>query len=116
MASVRQYINDVTAQSSSADLDNQFLESGYDGMLLTIQALTAVGPNLTRAAVRQYLDGNAFAGDGQGLTQPLRWHAGNHFANVAMLGYTMVANSAGFQGFRADPAGFITDPNPSADT
>ena len=116
MASVRQYINDVTAQSSSADLDNQFLESGYDGMLLTIQALTAVGPDLTRARVRQYLDSTPFAADGQGLTQPLSWRAGNHFANIAMLGYTMVANSAGFQGFRADPAGFITDPNPSADT
>lgn len=116
MASVRQYINDVTAQSSSADLDNQFLESGYDGMLLTVQALTAVGPNLTRAAVRKYLDSTGFVSDGQGLSQPLAWHAGNHFANIAMLGYTMVANSAGFQGFRADPTGFIVDPNPSADT
>jgi ABC-type branched-subunit amino acid transport system substrate-binding protein len=116
MASVRQYINDVTAQSSSADLDNQFLESGYDGMLLTVQALTGVGPNLTRARVRQYLDSTAFVADGQGLSQPLSWHPGNHFANTAMLGYTMVANSGGFQGFRADPVGFITDPNPSADT
>jgi ABC-type branched-subunit amino acid transport system substrate-binding protein len=116
MASVRQYINDVTAQSSSADLDNQFLESGYDGMLLTVQALTAVGPNLTRARVRAYLDSTGFATDGQGLSQPVIWHPGNHFANTAMLGYTMVANSAGFQGFRADPTGFIVDPNPSADT
>ena len=116
MASVRQYINDVTAQSSSADLDNQFLESGYDGMLLTVQALTAVGPDLTRARVRAYLDSAGFAGDGQGLSQPLTWKPGNHYANIAMLGYTMVANSAGFQGFRADPTGFIVDPNPSADT
>jgi ABC-type branched-subunit amino acid transport system substrate-binding protein len=115
-ASVRQYISDITAGGGSDFLDNQFLESGYDGMLLTVQALTAVGPNLTRSRVRQYLDSTPFVADGQGLTQPLSWHAGSHFANIAMLGYTMVANSGGFQGFRADPVGFITDPNPSADT
>jgi ABC-type branched-subunit amino acid transport system substrate-binding protein len=116
LASVRQYMSDVGAQSSSADLNNQFLESGYDGMLLAVQALAAVGPDLTRAKVRQYLNSTAFAADGQGLTQPLNWRAGNHFANTSMLAYTMVANTAGFQGFRADPVGFIVDPNPSADT
>jgi hypothetical protein len=36
-------------------------------------------------AERQYLDGTTFATDGQGLTLPLSWHPGNHFANTAML-------------------------------
>jgi len=116
MASVQQYINSVRAQSSSADLNNQFLEGGYDGMLLAVAALTAASPHLTRAAVRAYLDSAAFDGDGNGLTPPLHWKAGNHFANTSMLAYSFVSNSGSFQGFRADPTGFIVDPNPNLDT
>lgn len=116
MASVQQYINSVRTQSSSADLNNQFLEGGYDGMLLTVAALTAASPHLTRAAVKAYLDSAPFGADGNALTPPLRWKAGYHFANTSMLAYSFVSNSGSFQGFRADPTGFITDPNPNQDT
>lgn len=115
LPSVVQYENDVRAESSQADLTNQFLEGGYDGMLLVVQCLKAIGAHLTRAAVKAYLDSTTFAADGNGLTQPLTWRPGNHFANVAMKAYVMVANSGRVTGYRPDSAGFITDPNAGAD-
>lgn len=116
LSSVVQYENDVRAESSQADLTNQFLEGGYDGMLLMVQCLKALGANLTRDAVRQYLDGTTFAADGGGLTQPLTWRHGNHFANVSMKAYVMVASSGRVTGYRPDSAGFITDPSAGADS
>lgn len=113
--SVVQYANDVRSVSTQADLSNQFLEGGYDGMLLLVQCLKAVGAGLTRAAVKHYLDTVTFAADGGGLTQPLAWHPGNHFANVEMKAYAMVASSGRVTGYRPDPAGFITDPAAGAD-
>lgn len=115
LPSVVQYANDVQSVSSQADLTNQFLEGGYDGMLLLVQALQGVGPNLTRAGMRAYLDATTFAADGGGLTQPLRWKAGNHFANIEMKAYSMVASSGRVTGYRPDPAGFIADPAVGAD-
>src|SRR5205807_2579628 len=85
-SAVGQYVNAVRSVSSSADVDNQFLEGGYDGMLLFVQALKAVGPNLTRASLRHVLDSMTFD---SGLSQPLSWQAGNHFANRQMLRFAV---------------------------
>jgi ABC-type branched-subunit amino acid transport system substrate-binding protein len=115
LPSVERYASDVQAESSQADLTNQFLEGGYDGMLLTVAAFQAVGPNLTRNAVRAWLDSAGFDSNGSGLTQPLKWTPGHHFANLEMKAYAMVATSGRVTGYRADPAGFQVDPAPGQD-
>ena len=110
-AAVSQYVNAVRSVSSSADLDNQFLEGGYDGMKLFVQALQTVGPNLTRARLRDALNSMTFD---SGLSQPMHWTAGNHFANTAMLGFS-IQYSGGFNGFQYQQTGWVTDPWPTLD-
>src|SRR5207253_726907 len=110
-SAVGQYVNAVRSVSSSADVDNQFLEGGYDGMLLFVQALKAVGPNLTRASLRHVLDSMTFD---SGLSQPLSWQAGNHFANRQMLGFA-IQYSGGFNGFQYKQTGWVADPWPTLD-
>src|SRR5581483_7295696 len=56
IAQVQAYVNDLHATNASADHDNQFVEGGYLGMELLVQAMKAVGPDLTRAALKQELD------------------------------------------------------------
>jgi ABC-type branched-subunit amino acid transport system substrate-binding protein len=104
-AAVEQYVSAVHSVSSSADVSNQFLEGGYDGMLLFVQALKQVGPLLTRKALTDTLNSMTFD---SGLTSPLSWHAGNHFANDKMLGFS-IQYSQNFEGFRYEQTGYVTD-------
>jgi ABC-type branched-subunit amino acid transport system substrate-binding protein len=90
------YVKAVQARSSSIDPSNQFLEGGYVGMKLLIEALTKVGPELTRAALKQALDAMTFD---SGLSQPLTWRAGNHFANSSANSFTIDYKQV-FNGFR----------------
>jgi ABC-type branched-subunit amino acid transport system substrate-binding protein len=83
LPAVQRYVADVQAQSASADVHNQFLEGGYLGMRLLVQALAQVGPQLTRAKLKSTLDGMSFDG---GLTQPLGWK-GSRFANSSAQGF-----------------------------
>lgn len=99
------YVKAVKAQSSSIDPTNQFLEGGYVGMRLLVEALTKVGPTLTRASLRQVLDGTTFD---SGLSQPLTWRSGNHFANASANAFTIDYKQV-FNGFRTS-APFVTDP------
>lgn len=103
---VTRYVNAIRSVSASADVDNQFLEGGYDGMLLFVQALRQVGPDLTRHAMRQALDTMRFD---SGLSQPISWSSGSHFANTAMLGFS-IQYSQGFNGFQYLRTGWVTDP------
>jgi ABC-type branched-subunit amino acid transport system substrate-binding protein len=102
---VQQYIHAVQSVSQSADVSNQFLEGGYDGMLLFVQALKQAGPALTRHALISALNSMSFD---SGLTAPLAWHAGNHFANDKMLGFS-IQYSQNFEGFRYEQTGYVTD-------
>jgi ABC-type branched-subunit amino acid transport system substrate-binding protein len=106
LAPVAAYVNAIRGVSSSADIDNQFLEGGYDGMLLFVNALKAVGPDLTRARLRQVLDSQPFD---SGLTKPLQWRSGNHYANTSMLEFT-IQYSQGFNGFQYQNSDWVTDP------
>jgi ABC-type branched-subunit amino acid transport system substrate-binding protein len=99
------YLKAIRGQSSTADPTNQFLEGGYVGMRLLVDALTAVGPDLTRANLRAQLDRLTFD---SGLSQTLNWRAGNHFANASANGFS-IDYKQNFNGFRATTP-FVTDP------
>src|SRR5258708_3422593 len=103
---VNKYVNAIRSISASADVDNQFLEGGYDGMQLFVQALQKTGPNLTRQGLKATLDGMTFD---SALSKPLTWKPGNHYANVAMLGFN-IQYSQGFNGFQYLNTDWLTDP------
>jgi ABC-type branched-subunit amino acid transport system substrate-binding protein len=102
---VATYVNEVHAESPSADVANQFLEGGYHGMGLLVAALQKVGPNLTRANLRTVLDSMTYD---TGLSTPLTWRAGNHFANVTAQGFEIQYKQS-FNGWR-QRTGFLKDP------
>jgi ABC-type branched-subunit amino acid transport system substrate-binding protein len=110
-AAVSNYVNAVRSVSASADTDNQFLEGGYDGMLLFVEALKKTGPNLTRANLKSALDSMSFD---SGLSKPLSWKPGNHYANTAMLAFT-IQYSQGFNGFQYQQSDWVQDPWPAMD-
>ena len=99
------YVDDVRGESSSADVTNQFLEGGYVGMSLMMEALRQVGPDLTRARLRAVLDGMTFD---SGLTQPLSWSPGNHFANISAHAFSIQYGQS-FNGWRQETP-FLQDP------
>lgn len=105
------YVNAVRSVSGSADVANQFLEGAYVGMRLLVQALQQVGPDLTRARLKATLDAMTF---NSGLTNPLTWSPGNHYANTAMLGFE-IQYSQGFNGFQYQQTGWVKDPWASLD-
>ena len=105
LPSVQQYVNDVKAQSASVDVNNQFLEGGYVGMVLLVEALKQVGANLTRASLRQALDSMTLD---TGLTKPLTWKE-NHFANRAAQGFRINYTSS-FGGWTEVTKGWVDDP------
>jgi len=102
---VSTYVNDIKAASSSADYNNSFVEGGYVGMELVVKALQAVGPNVTRQNLRAVLDNFTFD---SGLTAPLTWRPGNHFANTHMRAFSIQYKS-GTVGWR-DMQKEISDP------
>jgi ABC-type branched-subunit amino acid transport system substrate-binding protein len=102
---VAQYIDDIRQQSSSADVNNQFLQGGYVGMSLLVESLKKVGPNLTRNNLRTVLDSTTFD---SGLARPLTWKAGNHFANTAARPFEIQYKSQ-FNGWSI-VSDFIADP------
>jgi ABC-type branched-subunit amino acid transport system substrate-binding protein len=105
---VQAYVNDLNATNSSADHDNQFVEGGYLGMELLVQAMKKVGPNLTRAGLRQALDSMTLD---SGLTgSPETFRPGHHFANVSAQAFSLLASTGSFSGFRYQQTGFIADP------
>lgn len=107
LPSVAQYVNDVRAERATTDVNNPFVEGGYLGMQLLVKALRAVGPTLTRARLRAALD-SSFLNDG--LTQPLSWRPGNHFANSSVHAFSVVVNAGSFSSWRDEQTGWVTDP------
>lgn len=110
--SVASYVAAVQRVDRSVDIYNQFLEGAYSGMLLTIEALRRAGPQLTRDGVARVLDGLDY---NNGLSTPLRWRPGQHYANVAMQPFQIQYKGA-FNGFRAAGTGWAKDPWVGQDT
>lgn len=105
LPAVKDYVATVRGESPDVDVTNQFLEGGYAGMRLLVDALERVGPHLTRDRLKATLDGMDLD---LGLTTPLRWRPGNHLANASMRAFA-IQYKGGFNGFRS-VTGWIRDP------
>jgi ABC-type branched-subunit amino acid transport system substrate-binding protein len=80
------YKDDLYAARRDADETNTFVEGAYLGMEMLEQALRTVGPDLTRERLKAVLDSMTFK---SGLTAPLTWRPGDHFANTSMSAYVI---------------------------
>lgn len=112
---VQRYVNDVRGFDTSIDADNQFVEGGYLGMMLMVDALkkaSEMAGGLKRQNVVSYL--NHLTGYDSGLTvKPLSWSAGNHFAETTVHAFDEQYGDTGFGGWRYTGIQ-VTDPNPFA--
>lgn len=106
---VAAYVDDVRSVDPGADVSNQFLEGAYLGMKVFVAALQKVGPNLTRAALRDALNSMTYTSD---LSTPLSWTPTQRFANVSAQAFKIVTASGSFAGFAESGTGFIKDPTP----
>ena len=106
---VAQYVNDVKSVDPGVDTNNQFLEGAYLGMRMFVEAVQQVGPNLTRARLRQVLDSMTYKTD---LASSLTWAPGQHFANQTAQAFRIATASGAFADFADAETGFIRDPMP----
>ena len=114
---VQQYVNDVKAFDPSIDVENQFVEGGYLGMLLLVKAMTTASEmpsGLTRKNLVTVLD--SLSNFDTGLTvKPLSWSPGNHFAQTTVHAFDEQYGDTGFGGWRYTGIQ-VTDPDPFAAT
>lgn len=106
---VRQYVNDVKAINNQADHDNQFVEGGYIGMKLLVEALEAVGPNLTRDRLKATLDKTRLS-TGLTLADPLTYSPDNRYVATSMQRWT-INHPGTFSGWQDGPV--VKDPCPA---
>jgi len=106
---VAQYVKDVQALNKGIDVNNQFLEGSYLGMSLFVEALKRVGPNLTRARLKEVMDTMVYESD---LASTLTYQPGRHYANVSAQAFEVRTGAGGFTGFANSGSGFIADPDP----
>lgn len=103
---VNTYVQDVRAVKPTVDVSNQFVEGAYLGMSVFVEALKAVGPNLTRARLKAALDAMDYKSD---LASTLSWRPGKHSANVRSQSFSMTVSQGTFRGWSND-TGFLLDP------
>jgi ABC-type branched-subunit amino acid transport system substrate-binding protein len=82
------YVRALKGTNRQADEYNQFTQSAYVGMQFFVAALRAVGPELTRARLKQVLDHMVYT-DGLTLQGTLRMTPLSRFANITMQAFTM---------------------------
>ncbi|HEX9696177.1 MAG TPA: ABC transporter substrate-binding protein [Actinomycetota bacterium] len=107
---VAKYLGDMRRTNAQADVANSFVEGGYLGMQLLVDALRRVGPALTRATLIAALDSTSLA---TGLSRPLTWKAGSHFANQCMRAFSFQSRPS-FAGWRTE-TDWVCDPWPGLD-
>lgn len=107
---VARYVAALRQTNAKADPANSFVEGGYLGMRLLVEALRATGPDLTRVRLSATL--NAMKLD-VGLSKPLVWSAATHFANQCMRGFS-IQSKPSFAGWRQE-TGWVCDPWPGLD-
>lgn len=105
---VAKYVHDVQAIDPGADVSNQFLEGAYLGMSVFVDALQKVGPNLTRARLREVMDSMTYQSD---LSSTLTFAPGKHFANIGAQAFSIVTAAGSFSGFSNAQTGFVPDPD-----
>jgi branched-chain amino acid transport system substrate-binding protein len=84
-AAVSEYVQTVQKYyGSSVDVSNPFLEGGYAGAALTIDVMKRSGSCLTRDKTIQVANSLTNYSPA-GLTRPLSYKAGDHYANTSYL-------------------------------
>jgi ABC-type branched-subunit amino acid transport system substrate-binding protein len=106
---VAKYVSDVRAIDPGVDVNNQFLEGAYLGMTVFVEALKKVGPELTRARLKQVMDTLQYQTD---LASPLAYGPTKHYANVGAQAFVVRTGAGSFLDFADAGTGFIRDPDP----
>lgn len=104
---VKQYVNDVRRVSPTVDVTNQFLEGAYLGMTIFVEALKAVGPDLTRERLAAVMNSQTFRHD---IAQKLKWSQSDRHANCSAQAFRVTVAQGSFVGFANAQTGFIKDP------
>lgn len=107
---VAAYVAALRRTNAKADAANSFVEGGYLGMRLLVEALRKTGPNLTRERLIRTL--NSIRLD-EGLSKPLSFTASSHFANQCMRAFSFQSRPS-FAGWRQE-TDFVCDPWPGQD-
>lgn len=102
---IAEFVNLVRGVSSGADINSTFVQGAYIGMRLLVEALERAGPDLTRARLASVLDAMRLD---TGLSAPLSWRRGDHFANTRMQAWSIQYKDR-FSGWR-DLRTSVTDP------
>lgn len=108
------YVDAVKSVDPGIDANNQFLEGAYVGTELLVQALRAVGSNLTRERLQQALDDLTFR---SGLVTDLDWGPtvpSQRVANTAVRAFRVQTASGSFVGFQDAGTGWRRDPHPGS--
>ena len=105
---VKQYVADLKRNKPDADEYNAFTEGGYVGMLLLVDALKLVGPDLTRERLKVALDHISLR-SGLTLQDKLPFTPSTRFANTTMQAFTIQYKGT-FGGWRSGP--IVRDVNP----
>ena len=109
---VAAYVDDVKSVDPGVDINNQFLEGAYLGMKVFVAALEKVGPNLTRAGLRDAMNSMTYQSE---LVSSLTWGPQvptQRFANLSAQAFKIVTASGSFVGFAEANTGFQRDPTP----
>lgn len=110
---VATFVSDLAKTKPDADETNAFAEGGYVGMQLLVEALRAIGPQVTRGRLRAALDSMRFS-SGLTLQPTLSWPAApKRFAASTMQAFE-IQYSASFGGWRTQD--LARDPNPGLGT
>ncbi len=104
---ISDYVNDVRTVSPTVDVTNQFLQGSYLGMDVFVEALEQVGPNLTRARLREAINAMTYTSD---FATTLQWSPDQRFANRSAQAFEILVAQGSFAGFRDRQTGFIPDP------
>ena len=105
---VEQYVEDLKRTKPDADEYNAFTQGGYIGMLLLVDALKMVGPDLTRDRLKAALDHISLK-SGLTLQERLPFTPSSRFANTTMQAFTIQYKGT-FGGWRSGPV--VRDVNP----
>jgi ABC-type branched-subunit amino acid transport system substrate-binding protein len=107
---VRAYVDAMKSVKPNIDYYNQFSEGAYVGMLLLVQALRNIGPDVTRERLREALN-HATLASGLSIQAGLAYAPDSRFANLTMQGYVM-QNKGSWNRWRSGPV--VRDPRPEA--
>lgn len=103
---VQEYVNDLRATNPSADENNQFSMGAYIGMQLLVDAIEAVGPELTRAKLQAQLNAMSLP-TGLTLTDPLQFAPDNRYVATTMQAWEIQYQGT-FAGWKAQQV--VSDP------